>query len=128
VFRSRPVSLALVGLFLWVTGCHSYRQVEIAELPEQGTFRVTSADGNRQVVYDPWVAKDSLHAWQYPAGNLGPTESDKAYYLVSLDAIDAIERRVVSSGKTVALVAVFLVVAGAAVGYAALASSLDDCC
>ena len=33
MLRNRPVSLALVGLFVWITGCTSYKQIDIGELP-----------------------------------------------------------------------------------------------
>lgn len=61
--RSRPVSLALVGLFLWVTGCSSYRQIEVGEVSDHGKVRVTLADGERETLRDPWIDGDSIKAY-----------------------------------------------------------------
>ena len=55
MFRNRPVSLALVGLFVWVTGCHSYKQISIGELRDHTTVRVTLTNGEREEVYYPGV-------------------------------------------------------------------------
>jgi hypothetical protein len=60
VFRNRPVSLALVGLFLWVTGCTSYKQIQLAEVADHGEVRVTTIDGERATVHDPRVEADSI--------------------------------------------------------------------
>ena len=60
MYRSRPVSLALVGLFLWVTGCTSYHQIELAEVTDHGKVRVTLTDGERETVHDPVVEADSI--------------------------------------------------------------------
>jgi len=45
VFRNRPVSLALVGLFVWVTGCTSWTQIGVSEVADHGKVRVTLTDG-----------------------------------------------------------------------------------
>ena len=57
MLRSRSVSLALVALFVWLTGCTSYSQVEIGDLPQKGKVRVTLNDGERQsgVAPFPWT-------------------------------------------------------------------------
>lgn len=34
MFRSRPVSLTLVGLFVWTTACTSYRHIGMGEPPD----------------------------------------------------------------------------------------------
>ena len=60
VYRSRPVSLALVGLFVWVTGCTSYKQIELSEVADHGKVRVTLTDGERETVADPRVEADSI--------------------------------------------------------------------
>jgi hypothetical protein len=64
VFRSRPISLALVGLFVWVTGCTSYKQIEPAEVADYGKVRVTFADGERLVLEEVTVEGDSIHYWE----------------------------------------------------------------
>ena len=60
MFRSRPVSLALVGLFVWVTACTSYRQIEIGEVADHGKIRVTTTDGQRETMHNPRVEADSI--------------------------------------------------------------------
>ena len=60
MFRNRPVSLALVGLFLWVTACTSYKQIELSEVADYGKVRVTLTGGERETVADPRVEADSI--------------------------------------------------------------------
>ncbi len=60
MFRNRPVSLALVGLFVWVTACTSYKQIELAEVADHGKVRVTLTDGERETILDPVVEAGSI--------------------------------------------------------------------
>ena len=60
MYRSRPVSLALVGLFIWLTGCTSYKQIQLSEVSDYGKVRVTRTDGERETFSDPRVEADSI--------------------------------------------------------------------
>ena len=60
MFRSRAVSLALVALFVWVTACSSYSQIQLSEVADHGKVRVTLIDGERETIHDPWVDADSI--------------------------------------------------------------------
>jgi len=60
VFRSRPASLALVGLFVWPTGCSTYTQIEPAEVADHYQVRVTTTDGERQTIKNPRVEADRI--------------------------------------------------------------------
>jgi len=60
VSRSRLVSLALVGLFVCVTGCQSYKQIELSEVADHGKVRVTMTDGERATIRDPRVEADVI--------------------------------------------------------------------
>ena len=60
MFRSRPVSLALVALFVWMTACSSYKQIELNEVADYGKVRVTLTGGERENVADPRVETDSI--------------------------------------------------------------------
>ncbi len=60
MFRSRTVSLALVALFVWLTGCTTYNQIELGELVDHGKVRVTLIDGQRQTILDPVIEADSI--------------------------------------------------------------------
>ena len=64
MFRNRPVSLALVGLFVWMTACMSYRPIEIGDVANYGKVRVTLTDGERLDLYKPAVVSDSIHYWK----------------------------------------------------------------
>ena len=64
MFRNRPVSLALVGLFLWVTACASYKQIEPAQVADYDEVRVTFSDGEQLVLKDVTVEGDSIYYWQ----------------------------------------------------------------
>jgi len=60
VYRNRSVSLVLVGLFVWLTGCTSWNQIGLSEVADHGKVRVTLTDGEQETVYDPWVEADSI--------------------------------------------------------------------
>ena len=60
MFRNQALSLALVGLFIWVTACTSYKQIELGEVGDYGKVRVTLTDGERGTVADPRVEADSI--------------------------------------------------------------------
>ena len=65
MFRNRAVSLALVGLFLWVTACTSWSPIGISEVADHGKVRVTLTDGEQESIYDPWVEADSIKGHQH---------------------------------------------------------------
>ena len=58
--RNRAVSLLLVALFLWVTGCTSYKQIQVADVADHGNVRVTTIDGQRETFHNPRVEADSI--------------------------------------------------------------------
>ena len=114
MFRSRAVSLALVGLFLWLTACTSYKQIELAEVADYGKVRVTTTDGECETLHKPWVEGDSIK------GDDGPPNYEAR-------AIAQSRAKAVEGGSTNAAGTVFLVlgsilivavVVGGAPGYA----------
>ena len=80
--RSRFVSLVLVGLFVWVTGCTSYKQIEIGEVTHHGKVRVTSVSAGSTVLRDPFVEADSLR------GTVG--DYDYAIPLAGVSVVEAV--------------------------------------
>jgi hypothetical protein len=90
VFRCRPISLLLIGLFLWVTACTSYTQIEIGEVPDHGKVRVTLTDGERETLRDPWVEASSIRS----------TDS----HAIPLDQVAGLEAVGTNEGGTVFLV------------------------
>ena len=62
MFHSRIVSLALVGLFVWVTACSSYSVIPVGDVSDHGRVRVTLLDGERETIHDPWVQGDSIRS------------------------------------------------------------------
>ena len=106
--RSRHVSLALLGLFLLVTACTSYKQIGLGDVAGHGKVRVTLTDGERETLHDPWVEGDSIKGKNLPA--------------VPLDQVAKLEAKKTDTGATVALVMGLLVVAGG-VALAILAAS-----
>jgi len=72
VFRNRPVSLALVGLFVWLTACSTHTQIGIDEIADHGKVRVTRTDGERVTIRDPQVEADSIKGVVKKAGYLMP--------------------------------------------------------
>jgi hypothetical protein len=123
VYRSRPVSLVLVGLFVWVTACHSYTQIEPGEIADHGKARVTLDDGSRFVVAHPEIEADSLVGFKANSWD----RRHKVYtdsVRVALEQVGTLEASHASAGKTVGLVVgviagVFLV--------AGVACAASDC-
>ena len=106
--RNRPVSLALVGLFLWVTGCTSYRQIEIGEVADHGKVRVTLADGERETLHDPRVDRDSIR------GNVGSRHDAEA---IPLEQVVLVESRSTDVAGTVFIaLGISVLVVGIVVG------------
>ena len=113
MFRNRPVSLALVGLFVWVTGCMSYQRIEIAELPDFDEVQVTVDYGAKYDLRGPRVESDTLYG-------LGEHVS-----AIPMSEVAKIEARQSDTGATIAL-GLGVVLVGAAVGLAIWAAS-DPC-
>ncbi len=102
MFRNRAVSLVLVGLFVWVTGCSSYSQIELGEVADHGKVRVTLTDGAQRDIYRATVEADSLK------GRLD--SEDTAVHGIPLDQVSVVEVGGSDAAKT------FLVVLGVTVG------------
>ncbi|MGB5675356.1 MAG: hypothetical protein WBO43_12495 [Gemmatimonadota bacterium] len=117
MYRSRAVSLALVGLFVWVTACTSYKQIEIADVTEHGQVRVTLTDGERETVRDPRVEADSITGL---GERVRPDVRDRVPLSIALDQVETLEATHVSAVKTVGLAVGLLggLLALAAIGYA----------
>jgi len=106
VFRSRPVSLALVGLFVWVTGCSTYTQIGIDEIADHGKVRVTRTDGGRETVYDPRVEADSIRGRFVEGGQ--PRTADRAISLDEVAELDSVGTNAVGTGLIVIGSALFV--------------------
>jgi hypothetical protein len=121
VFRNRPVSLALVGLFVWVTACSTYTQIELQDVGNHGKVRVTTTDGDRIDYYHPRVETDSIK------GRAG-ADSDLVY-AIPLERVVVIEEGGSAPGKTIGLVVGIIFGAGvlAFLGYWAGCSASDTC-
>ena len=100
MFRNRAVSRALVGLFVWVTGCTSYHQIELAEVADHGKVRVTTTDGERETVREPRVEADSIKGL---GEKVRPDVKERAPRSIPLDQVETLEATHVSAGKTVGL-------------------------
>ena len=124
MYRSSTASLALVGLFVWLTACTSYRQIEIGEVADHGNVRVTLTNGERETLHDPWVEGDSIKArTSETVGNLGALARVDHTVAIPLDQVA--ELGAVGSNElgTVFLTFGILVVVGAVIGYLAISTS-----
>ena len=128
MFRNRAVSLALVGLFLWLSGCTSYRQIEVGEVSHHAKVRVTFTDGERETLDNPWVDGDSIKSYTSesvgkPLGIHQQRVTDTVAF--PLDQVAELGAVGTDEVGTVFLTFGILVVLAAALGYAALSAS--DC-
>jgi len=89
VFRSRPVSLALVGLFVWVSACTTYTQIGLNEVADHEKIRVTTSDGERDIIRDPRVDGDSIkgHLQQERRVIINPLWSMPVDHVAELEAV-----------------------------------------
>jgi hypothetical protein len=92
MFRNRPVSLALVGLFAWVTACTSYTQIEPGEVADHDRVRVETTDGEKETLRDPRVEADSVKGLREKAGDRVPV-SIPVDQIVGLQAVGTDEGR-----------------------------------
>lgn len=105
--RKRSTSLLLIGLFLWVTACTSYKQIGIGEVADHGKVRVTLASGERETLHDPWVEADSIKGHEHIETH--------AFQLDQVTGIEAVSTNEVATVFTVLGIAVgVLVIACAA--------------
>ena len=80
MFRNRPVSLALVGLFLWATACTSYRQIDLGDVPNHDRVRVTTPDGSWYMLDAPGIVSDTIkghgaYPWTIPVEQVARVEA-----------------------------------------------------
>ena len=121
MFRSRPVSLALVALFVWMTACSSYKQIELNEVADYGEVRVTLTDGERIVVPQDAFTADSFYIWK----EYEPNSHHEVRVWHTLDDVTVFEARQHDRTKTVLFVFGVIVVPVAIVAIACSASECD---
>lgn len=89
MFRSRPVSLALVGLFLSGSiGCQKWVPVEPPYAPLQGEseeLRITQEGGEQVVLEDARLAADSIF--------VGTASDPDRVVAIPVDSVQKIEMR-----------------------------------
>lgn len=101
MIHNRSVSLALVGLFLWVTGCTSYKQIEIGDVGQYGRVRVTLTDGERETLLDPVVTNDSIGGREDKQRRHGDPVAPMVIPLDQVSKLEAVDK---NTGATAALV------------------------
>jgi len=119
MFRNRPVSLALVGLFVWLTACSSYKHIEVDKVADHGKIRVTTTDGERETIHEPRVETDSIKGLV----SQGRPQPTKHPWAIPLDQVIELE----ASGTNV-VGTVALAVLGAGLVAAAIALSTYEMC
>lgn len=88
MIRNRIVSLALVGLFVWMTGCNKWVPLEPPYAPLQGEYtqlRITQEGGEQVVLEDPRLEADS-HL-------LGTVSDPERVVAIPIDSVQMIEKR-----------------------------------
>jgi len=126
MYRNRPVSLVLVGLFVWVTACTSYTQIELAEVADHGKVRVTLTDGERATIRESRVEADSIKGLAEKNKALGVNQ-DRAPWAIPLDQVAALEAVGTDEVATVFTVLGVVVLVGAVLLTACLGSSDYSC-
>lgn len=107
MFRSsRTASLLLVGLFLWVTGCTSYKQIQLGEVADHGKIRVTTTDGQRETIHGPRVEADSIKGHT----NKGVESADWVAQAIAVQQVVELEAVGTNTASTVLLVIGFAAV------------------
>jgi len=103
VFRSRTVSLALVGLLVWVTACASYKQIEIGEVDGYNRVRVTRTDGERETLLDPVVENGAISGREDKARKHGDPIIPLVIRLDQVDKLEAVDRNATGTAVLIVL-------------------------
>ena len=123
MFRNRAVSLALAGLFVWVTACTKWVPLEppySPSLEEYGKLRITNERGVPVVFREPLLQGDSVRGtvvtsyWE--RGDLKHTEATAA---IPMDSVRKIEKR----GTDIAATAAAILIPGLILGVAVAAAA-----
>lgn len=120
MFRSRTISLALVGLFVWVTACASYKQIEPAEVADYDEVRVTFSDGEQLVSKDVTVEGDSIFYWRKTEP---PAQYDAARVASPLEQV--VEVEAAGAGTAGTVLTVFGVLVGTVIVIWAIACTAE---
>ncbi len=94
MIRNRPVSLALVALFLWLNGCSTYTLITPGEVADHGIIRVTLKNGQKTLIQRPRFEADSIVGWDDRHDYLGLG----AYSLAEVSKIEAPDPDGMSTG------------------------------
>jgi len=119
VYRSRAVSLALVGLFLWSSACTKWVPLEPPYLPSQedyGKLRVTDKHGAQVVLEAARLEADSVRGTAVTSHmERGAMSYNKEAIGIAWESVQHIEKRGTNVLATVGLAYLALnVVAGIA--------------
>ena len=107
MYRSRPTPLALVGLFVCVTGCTSHTQIELAQVADYDNIELTMIGGGRTEMRRATVESDSIRGQIRQASRIGgPAWGDTAAVSLSeVENIVAIESKTAGTvGATLSIV------------------------
>lgn len=125
MFRNRTVSLALAGLFVWVTACTSYKQIDVREVSHHGKVRVRLTNGERETLRDPWIDGDSIKAYTSESvGGLGPQQRPTDIVAIPLEQV--VELGAVSTNEVGTVFAVLGIVALATAVFFGVACSSEN--
>jgi len=94
VFRNRPVSVALVTLFLWLTGCSAYKVITPDQIGDHGSIRVTLRNGQKATIHGARFEGDSIVGWDDRHDYIGRG----AYSLIQVSKIEAPDPDGISTG------------------------------
>jgi hypothetical protein len=122
MLRSRGVSLLLVGLFLCVTACTTYTQIEVGEVADHGKVQVTTIDGAKHKFYEPAVEADSIRGRIKESARIGGDRWSDSVVVIPLENVAEIA---VVGTDEVATVILIVVLFG---GIAATAVAASNTC
>lgn len=104
MIRDRSASLALVALFLWLTGCSAYSRITPDQVAEHGSIRVTLRNGEQATIHGPRFEADSIVGWDDRNDYL----TLGAYSLSEVSRIEAPDPDGMSTGATILAIVVGL--------------------
>ena len=104
MIRDRSASLALVALFLWLTGCSAYSRITPDQVAEHGSIRVTLRNGEQATIHGPRFEADSIVGWDDRNDYL----TLGAYSLSDVSKIEAPDPDGMSTGATILAIVVGL--------------------
>jgi hypothetical protein len=117
----------LVGLFVWLTACTTYTQIEPGEVADHDHVRVTLSDGQKTELHEPALDADSLRGRVKEVARIGGYRWSDSVVVIPLESVAEIAVGSNPASEVLIWIGIVLVVL-VLVGIANCAANNNDFC